>query len=250
MSVRGKIAKWNDEKGFGFIAPSSGGNQVFLHIKALPRGVKRPQVGADVTYEAVIDAQGRSRAENVKLIGGQFSLGPAVTAFITAGVFLAFVTAIAVHGRLPFSVLWLYLGMSALSLCMYALDKSAAKKGGQRTPENTLHLLSLGGGWPGAMYAQQLLRHKSSKTSFRVVFWLTVIINIAALFYLLSPYGSPYLAKLQTSPPTISAVFPSKNEARAVIEKEVKIYLCQNESGEKFAQAAPCPAGSTLLKSQ
>ena len=48
--------------------------------------------------------------------------------------------------------------MSALSIGMYALDKSAAKKGGQRTPENTLHLLSLGGGWPGAMYAQQLLQ--------------------------------------------------------------------------------------------
>lgn len=250
MSFRGKIAKWNDEKGFGFIAPDSGGNQVFVHIKALPRGVKRPQVGADVTYEAVIDTQGRSRAENVKLIGGQFSLGPAVTAFITGGVFLAFVAAIAVHGRLPFFVLWLYLGMSALSLGMYALDKSAAKKGGQRTPEKTLHLLSLGGGWPGAMYAQQLLRHKSSKTSFRIVFWLTVIINISALIYLLSPYGSPYLDKLQTSPPTISAVLPPKNEARSVIDKEVKIYLCQNESGEKFAQTAPCPAGSTLLKAQ
>lgn len=250
MSVRGKIAKWNDEKGFGFIAPSSGGNQVFVHIKALPRGIKRPQVGADITYEVVIDTQGRSRAENVKLIGGQFSLGPAVTAFITGGVFLAFVAAIAVHGHLPIFVLWLYLGMSALSLGMYALDKSAAKKGGQRTPENTLHLLSLGGGWPGAMYAQQLLRHKSSKKSFRVVFWLTVIINIAALTYLLSPYGSPYLAKLQTISPTILDAFPPKNEAHAVIDKEVKIYLCQNESGEKFAQSAPCPAGSTLIKSQ
>lgn len=250
MSVRGKIAKWNDEKGFGFISPSSGGNPVFVHIKALPRGIKRPQVGADVTYEAVIDAQGRGRAENVNLIGGQFSLGPAVTAFITGGLFLAFVAAIAVHGRLPFFVLWLYLGMSALSLGMYALDKSAAKNGGQRTPENTLHLLSLGGGWPGAMYAQQLLRHKSSKTSFRIIFWLTVIINIAALIYLLSPYGSPYLAKLQTSLPTISAVIPSENEAPAVIEKDVRIYLCQNESGEKFAQANTCPPGSTLLKAQ
>ena len=250
MSVRGKIAKWNDEKGFGFIAPSSGGNQVFVHIKSMPRGVKRPQVGADVTYEAVIDAQGKSRAENVKLIGGQFSLGPAVTAFITGGVFLAFVAAIVVHGRLPFFVLWLYLGMSALSIGMYALDKSAARKGGQRTPENTLHLLSLGGGWPGAMYAQQLLRHKSSKTSFRVVFWLTVIINIAALIYLLSPYGYPYLAKLQTSTPTMSAFLAPKNEASAVIEKEVMIYLCQNRSGEKFAQATPCPTGSTLLKVQ
>lgn len=250
MSVRGKIAKWNDEKGFGFITPSSGGNQVFVHIKALPRGVKRPEIGADVTYETVIDAQGRSRAENVKLIGGQFSLGPAVTALMTGGAFLAIVAALAVHGRLPLFVLWLYLGMSALSLGMYALDKSAARKGGQRTPENTLHLLSLGGGWPGAMYAQQLLRHKSSKTSFRIVFWLTVAINIAALIYLLSSYGYPHLAKLQARMPTISTIWAPENEAHAVVEQEVEIYLCQNGSGEKFAQATPCPAGSTLLKGQ
>lgn len=250
MAVRGKVTKWNDEKGFGFIAPSSGENQVFVHIKALPRSVRRPQVGADVTYEAVMDSQGRIRAENVKLLGSRFSLGPAVTAFIASGIFLSFVAAIAMHGRLPFAVLWLYIGMSVLSLIIYALDKSAAKKGGQRTPEKTLHLLSLGGGWPGAMYAQQLLRHKSSKKSFRVVFWLTVVINIAALGYLLSPYGSPYLAKLQSSITTIPALFPSKNEARALIDNGVKIYLCQNGAGEKFAQAAPCPAGSILLKAQ
>lgn len=250
MSIRGRIAKWDHEKGFGFIAPRSGGNQVFVHIRALPSGVKRPQVGTAVTYEAVVDAQGRSSAENVKLIDGQFSFGPAVTAFIAGGLFLAFVAAISMHGRLPFFVLWLYLGMSAISLGMYALDKSAARKGSQRTPENTLHLLSLAGGWPGAMYAQQLLRHKSRKTSFRVVFWLTVIANVAGLIFLLSPYGSPHLARLQTITPTLSAVFPPEKGARSVLEKEAKIYLCQNGSGEKFAQATPCPAGSTLLKEQ
>lgn len=197
MSVRGRITKWNDEKGFGFITPSSGGNQVFVHIKALPRGVKRPQVGTEVTYETVNDGQGRTRAESVSFIGGQLSLGPAVKAFIASSLFLVFVATIAAYDRLPFAVLWLYLGMSVLSICLYALDKSAAKKGGQRTPENTLHTLSLFGGWPGAMYAQQLLRHKSSKTSFRVVFWLTMIINVTALIYLLSPYGSPYLGMLK-----------------------------------------------------
>lgn len=196
MSVRGKIAKWNDEKGFGFIAPSSGGKQVFIHIKALPSGIKRPQVGADVTYELANDAQGRSRAENVRISGGQFSLGPAIKAFIASSIFLAFVATIAALGLIPFAVLWVYLGMSVLSLGLYALDKSAAKKGGQRTPENTLHIFSLFGGWPGALYAQQFLRHKSRKTSFRVVFWLTLVVNVAALIYLLSPYGSPYLSML------------------------------------------------------
>jgi len=50
------------------------------------------------------------------------------------------------------------------------------------------------GGWPGAALAQQLLRHKSSKTDCRQIFWLTVFINLAVLVWLLSPYGADILA--------------------------------------------------------
>jgi uncharacterized membrane protein YsdA (DUF1294 family) len=73
---------------------------------------------------------------------------------------------------------------------MYAADKNAARNFNQRTPENTLHLLSLLCGWPGALFAQQLLRHKSQKTSFRNLFWLTLSVNIIALLYLLLPSSS------------------------------------------------------------
>jgi uncharacterized membrane protein YsdA (DUF1294 family) len=71
--------------------------------------------------------------------------------------------------------------MSALAFIAYALDKSAAKNNRWRTPERTLHWLALLGGWPGALLAQRVLRHKSKKTAFLLVFWLTVLINCAAL---------------------------------------------------------------------
>lgn len=61
--------------------------------------------------------------------------------------------------------------------------------GSWRVPENTLHLLALLGGWPGALYAQQTLRHKTQKTSFRIVFWMTVLANSGGLFYLHSGDG-------------------------------------------------------------
>jgi len=73
----------------------------------------------------------------------------------------------------------LYAVASAACFIAYALDKSAARQGRRRTPERTLLLLGLAGGWPGGLAAQQLLRHKSSKTSFLVKFWLTVIVNLA-----------------------------------------------------------------------
>ena len=54
-------------------------------------------------------------------------------------------------------------------------------------PENALHLLALAGGWPGALLAQQFLRHKSTKQEFRQVFWVTVLLNIIALVLLATP---------------------------------------------------------------
>jgi uncharacterized membrane protein YsdA (DUF1294 family) len=72
-----------------------------------------------------------------------------------------------------------YFGLSLLTLIAYAIDKSAAINGSWRTPERTLLLLGVSGGWPGALLAQQLLRHKCSKPGFVAVFWVTVAVNVA-----------------------------------------------------------------------
>jgi uncharacterized membrane protein YsdA (DUF1294 family) len=79
--------------------------------------------------------------------------------------------------------------MSLLGFVYYAKDKRAAQKQQWRVPENFLHMLALLGGWPGAWIAQERLRHKTRKTSFRVVFWLTVLINGGALAWLHTPQG-------------------------------------------------------------
>ena len=49
--------------------------------------------------------------------------------------------------------------------------------------------MALLGGWPGAIFAQRVFRHKSSKPSFQSVFWITVVLNCVALGALLSPWG-------------------------------------------------------------
>jgi uncharacterized membrane protein YsdA (DUF1294 family) len=76
--------------------------------------------------------------------------------------------------------------LSLLTYTVYWHDKSQAQSKGWRMPENALHLLELIGGWPAAFVAQQKLRHKTSKRSYRIVFWLIVILHQAvALDYLL-----------------------------------------------------------------
>lgn len=86
----------------------------------------------------------------------------------------------------PHLVCGLYLMASAACFAAYAIDKSAARAGRRRTPERTLLLMGLACGWPGAVLAQQWLRHKSSKASFRARFWVTVVLNVGAFAWLAS----------------------------------------------------------------
>ena len=78
-----------------------------------------------------------------------------------------------------------YLIASGVTFVVYAVDKSAAQRGRRRVPEQTLHFLAVIGGWPGALAAQQWLRHKSRKPSFLLAFWLTVVANCAVLAWII-----------------------------------------------------------------
>ncbi len=82
---------------------------------------------------------------------------------------------------LPRAAWYVLLGLNLATFCAYALDKRAARKGGWRIRERTLHLWSLAGGWPAGWWAQQVLRHKSAKASFRNAYWLTVLLHLGAV---------------------------------------------------------------------
>ena len=74
-----------------------------------------------------------------------------------------------------------YLVASAITFAVYALDKRAAVQGARRVSERTLHWLALVGGWPGALLAQRLLRHKTRKPFFRTMLWLTIGLHVVLL---------------------------------------------------------------------
>lgn len=78
-----------------------------------------------------------------------------------------------------------YVLMSAISFSLYGLDKRASTRGGWRTSETRLHLVELLGGWPGALLAQRVFRHKTRKTSFQVMFYVAVAANLVALTWFL-----------------------------------------------------------------
>lgn len=199
MRTKGKITSWNDEKGFGFVEPCSGGKKVFLHIKAFSRRSLRPEIGKLVTYSLSTDKQGRPCAAQATFAGGRLpqqtkSQNNSLT-LIFAAIFLTVVCISVITDKIHPLILVLYFVTSLMTFFMYAMDKSAAKKGTWRTQESTLHMFALIGGWPGALVAQQKLRHKSKKKPFRFVFWITVTVNCCTFLWLFTPSGS---SKAQT----------------------------------------------------
>ena len=109
-----------------------------------------------------------------------------VPAFLASGLSLSMLVAAAASGLAPWGVSGAYFALSAVTFLVYGLDKRAAEKGQWRTAESTLHVLALIGGWPGALVAQHVFRHKTKKQPFQTIFWLTVVANIGVLVLLLS----------------------------------------------------------------
>ena len=88
--------------------------------------------------------------------------------------------------------LLLLLVVSPISFLLYGWDKRMAQTSGKsnnrhvrRIPEKTLHSVDAIGGWPGGLCGQQFFRHKTRKTEFQIRFWLTVVIHLGAVAFLI-----------------------------------------------------------------
>jgi len=231
VRYQGKITKWKDDQGFGFITPTGGGSPVFMHISALLRRSRRPEGDEIVTYEVVTDGENQVRAKNVLFLGER---APRKDAFVRdaaslmlAVLFLLFIAGSVSFYSLPLPIFVFYVGASIVAFLAYRFDKAAAKDDEWRTSENALHMLSLAGGWPGALIAQRLLRHKSKKQSFQVAFWSTVMLNCILLAVLFFLSGSPILKsfyKQNSSDPFSEnqAFWQSQNQQPAVQVKSDK----------------------------
>ncbi len=186
MRSKGRITVWHDDRGYGFIKPVAGGKQVFVHVKAFGFGSRRPELNRLVSYDLSTDSQGRPCATKVHMAADREPQAPPRPSAGWSSILLA----ISFFGLLGF---WtfkdsrlivaalIYGGASAFTFILYGSDKSAAKQGAQRTPESLLHWGALLGGWPGALIAQSVFRHKTRKQPFRFIFWMTIVLNLIGL---------------------------------------------------------------------
>lgn len=203
---QGTIKKWQDDKGFGFIETEAGAD-LFFHISEF-KAQRRPDIGEQVVFTVAQDNQGRLQATQVQELAfvqqkiaqknqqirkrnqkrslqADFEAGQKKRLFIGLA-FYGVLALLAVMHKLEWLIVGWYVVIGVVTYLIYAKDKAAAQKGAWRTPESTLHLLSIAGGWVGAMVAQTYLRHKSQKAEFRLMYYLTVVINMAGLLFLLN----------------------------------------------------------------
>lgn len=202
--LSGTLTAWNDERGFGFISHAQDGERTFVHIKAFVPRATRPQLREVLTFD-VESADGKRRAARVLAAGQRMPAAPrrgatgprsgrgrsrrrpgAAGCLAIIGFVIVYVTINAVW-PVPLWTAALYLAASLVCFLAYAVDKSAATAGRWRIAESTLLLLGVVGGWPGAIIAQQTLRHKTKKASFRSAFWGTVIVNVIVFALFATP---------------------------------------------------------------
>lgn len=157
-----------------------------MRISALNSRARRPGVGDRVTYSVGKDSRGRLQAKAVGFVDQERAervRGSAFPRSIVGIVALAVAAGASADGFLPPVLAGAYFVLSIFSFVAYMRDKSAAKRDAWRTPEGTLHMLDLLGGWPGGLIAQQRFHHKTLKQSFQFVFWLSVVANIGGVWW-------------------------------------------------------------------
>ena len=221
MQKQGTVVRWNAERAFGFIRSPGSAADVFFHVRDFrgatpPREglavvfeeIRGGDKGPRATAVQAAGAQGapagnhgsqargarrpettragRSTARTETSAGTRRNTTPVAPAgaALAYGLMLAWAALVAwaVWTRhLPLWTVAALAGLNLATLWLYAADKNAARRGQWRIAEKQLHLLSVLGGWPAAWLAQQNMRHKSSKTAFRAIYWATIVLHCAAL---------------------------------------------------------------------
>ncbi|MEL0659205.1 DUF1294 domain-containing protein [Psychromonas arctica] len=96
---------------------------------------------------------------------------------LTSTAYIVFIFYYLSIQRLPMWSLYLLAITNLLSFIFYGMDKLAAIKHWQRTPEKHFYVLALLSGWPASVLGQIVFNHKTSKVSFRRCFYFMSLVN-------------------------------------------------------------------------
>lgn len=190
----GILVSWNSVKGFGFIKPKLGGRDIFVHVRDLQFKGKAPLIGITIFYDIMQRSDGKYRAINAYVIGEKHNNSLIHLTLIIFNFILCtipFILSIYIID-ITYYPLIIYSLLSFVCFFIYIYDKQMAISGGWRVRESSLHWLEIFGGWPGALIAQMIIGHKTSKMVFQFIFAVIVLLHIIVWAVYLLFYQSKF----------------------------------------------------------
>ncbi len=148
------------------------------------RGGGRRNAMSDFERDTLVERNnGSFRRSTAELVADFWPLAHIPALLVTFGLWHEFVMRDAISWRVAIlaGFATAFVLNSLFTIWFYKTDKRQAERQLRRIPEFSLHSWELFCGWPGALYAQKKYHHKWRKTSYMVVFWLYVILNVTVV---------------------------------------------------------------------
>ena len=176
--MQGTIINFNSEKGYGFIRSEEHEENVFVHISKV-KNAQTLEVGQEVSFE--IKKRERGLAA-IDVVAGAKRHSPY---FIFGTVSSFFVVAVWVYlSQKTDALLAYFISMNMATFLLYGYDKFISSSDRLRVPELNLQVLSLLGGSPAALFAQKFFRHKTIKSSFQLIYWAIVVVQVGLFVWI------------------------------------------------------------------
>jgi uncharacterized membrane protein YsdA (DUF1294 family)/cold shock CspA family protein len=176
--MQGYVINFNKEKGYGFIASDKYEENIFVHVSELDNANNLSR-GQEVKFKVKKTSRGLT-AINVQAGTKQYS-----PYFIFGLISFVFMLLFFAYLSQKIHLILAYLtSINFATFLLYGYDKFIASSDKLRVPELNLQVLSLLGGSPAALAAQKIFRHKTIKSSFQLVYWAIVFVQVGVLFWL------------------------------------------------------------------
>ncbi len=178
--MQGIVVKFDPSKGFGFIRSKNNDNDIFVHIKNVSNA-SILSTGQTVEFKIQNSNKGQSA---VSVVAGRKQQSPF---FIFGGIAIIIIFIITTFLVLQYKVhelLSYLIAVNIATFIVYGYDKKIAGSDKLRVPESLLQVLALIGGSPAALVAQKFFRHKTIKSSFQIVYWIIVIVQVLGVLWI------------------------------------------------------------------
>jgi len=176
--MHGVVVSYDQEKSYGFIRPSSGGQDIFFHVSEFV-GRGRVRIGARVDFEVERSSRGykAKRVAPAAFALNVSDLGPRMKFAVMALAAIALGTASLIFGRVEPLVAYL-VACNIVAIGLFGYDKGIAGGTSTRVPEIVFHGIAAIGGTAGILVGMLLFRHKTQKASFQFGFAIILLLQI------------------------------------------------------------------------